>query len=71
MLGDVFKRLGEWIYVPEADVPLYNMEPDEPEAPRTGDDRHTATWALLSIGALGGITLLDYVQRKKDREERQ
>ena len=47
------------------------MEPDEPEAPRTGDDRHNDEWALLSIGALGGITLLDYVQRKKDREERQ
>lgn len=61
----------EFVYLPEDEVPLANMEfPDEEisltdDMPATGDNSLTALWAVLAIIALAGIISLGVICKKR------
>jgi len=42
----------------EDGTPLHGIPGDPAAPPRTGDEMHTALWALLALGALAGIFVL-------------
>ncbi len=58
----------EWVYIPENEIPLMNMEPDpEPTVPATGDG--ILFWLLASGASLTGLTVVRNLRRKEDEEE--
>lgn len=65
--NDFQKQIGylDWEFMIEE----YEIEPTDPEPPKTGDESNLVLWSILMVGSAVGLFLLLLLSRKKKQEE--